>query len=170
MTQRKFARSAPHLAPVLPRTLSPLRESLFLLMFMFTSLSCSVHIRIGAEVLIDNRLNLLYGNKKIGVICNQTSVLPDGTHLVDGLLNAGVQVSTLFSPEHGIRSSTAAGETVENGMDAKTKLPIISLYGKINRPTDRMLKHIDVLVFDIQDVGSRYYTYASTMAGMENLL
>lgn len=136
----------------------------FIVSILFTSLSCSFHIHIGAEVLIADHLDLLYGKRRVGIICNQTSVFPDGTHLVDSLLGLGVNVTTLFGPEHGIRGVAGAGEAVENGRDTKTKLPVYSLYGKINRPTDQMLKSIDLLIFDIQDVGSRFYTYASTMA------
>lgn len=120
-------------------------------------------VRAGAEVLIEKDLFLLAG-KNVGVICNQTSVLPDGTHLVDTLLKLGIHVTALFSPEHGIRGAKPAGENVGNEIDPRAHLPVYSLFGKTQKPTPGMLKNIDVIVFDLQDVGARFYTYASTMA------
>ncbi len=120
-------------------------------------------VRVGAEVLIEKHVVLLAG-KNVGVICNQTSVLPAGPYLVDTLLHLGIHVTTLFSPEHGIRGSVPAGETVGNEIDPKCQLPVYSLFGKTQKPTPDMLKNVDVLVFDLQDVGARFYTYASTMA------
>ena len=120
-------------------------------------------VRIGAEVLIEKNLLLLAG-KKVGVICNQTSVLPVGTHLVDTLLRLGIHVTTLFSPEHGIRGARPAGASVGNEIDPKSHLQVYSLFGNTRKPTPGMVKNVDVFVFDLQDVGARFYTYASTMA------
>ncbi|WP_299780144.1 DUF1343 domain-containing protein [uncultured Formosa sp.] len=111
-------------------------------------------------------LPLLEG-KKIGIVANQTSVIfkadNSHTHLVDSLLQLDVNVTKVFSPEHGFRGTADAGEVVKDGIDAKTKLPIVSLYGSNKKPTAEQLKNIDLLIFDIQDVGARFYTYISTL-------
>ncbi len=104
----------------------------------------------------------LLKNKNVGLVVNQTSMLGK-VHLVDALLNRGVQIKKIFAPEHGFRGIADAGEHVENGVDVKTQLPIISLYGKHKKPTNEDLEDIDVVIFDIQDVGVRFYTYISTM-------
>ena len=106
-------------------------------------------------------LPLLKG-KKVGMIVNQTSVINE-QHLVDILLEKKVNISKIFAPEHGFRGVADAGELVENGKDIKTGLPIISLYGSNKKPSPEMIQDLDVLVFDIQDVGVRFYTYISTM-------
>lgn len=85
------------------------------------------------------------------------------THLVDSLLTLGVQITKVFAPEHGFRGTADAGEIVKDGKDLKTGLPIISLYGKNKKPSPKQLQDIDVLIFDIQDVGARFYTYISTL-------
>ncbi|NNE25645.1 MAG: DUF1343 domain-containing protein [Saprospiraceae bacterium] len=101
-------------------------------------------------------------SKNVGLVVNPTSQI--GTsHLVDSLLKLGVQVSAIFAPEHGFRGRADAGEQVSDGYDNKTGLPIISLYGKNKKPTAEQLRDIDILVFDIQDVGVRFYTYISTL-------
>jgi uncharacterized protein YbbC (DUF1343 family) len=104
----------------------------------------------------------LLENKRIGIIGNQTSMIAS-THLVDSLLNLGVDIVKVFSPEHGFRGKADAGAKVEDGIDIKTGLPIISLYGKNKKPKKEQLKGIDILLFDIQDVGVRFYTYISTL-------
>lgn len=106
-------------------------------------------------------LNLLQG-KRVGMIVNQTSVIGT-THLVDSLLSRGVKITTIFAPEHGFRGDADAGAYVKDAKDVKTGLPIISLYGKNKKPLPAQLQNVDVLVFDIQDVGARFYTYISTM-------
>jgi len=109
----------------------------------------------------------LLENKNIAVTANQTSVLfkndTNYTHLVDSLVSLNIHVKTVFSPEHGFRGKADAGEKVTDGIDAKTGLPIISLYGKNKKPSKEQLKGIDAVVFDIQDVGVRFYTYISTL-------
>lgn len=104
----------------------------------------------------------LLAGKRVGIVANQTSTVGQ-THLVDTLLSLKVQVVKVFSPEHGFRGDAGAGEHIADGKDAKTGLPLISLYGKNKKPTADMLRDVDVLLFDIQDVGARFYTYISTM-------
>ena len=110
-----------------------------------------------------------FKNKKIGIVANQTSVIfkdnKQGTylHLVDSLVKLKVNISKVFSPEHGFRGKADASEHVANGVDTKTGLPIISLYGKNKKPNKAQLEGLDLVVFDIQDVGVRFYTYISTL-------
>jgi len=118
------------------------------------------NIVLGAER-TDTYLSLLEG-KEIGIVGNQTSMIVN-THLVDSLISLGVNVVKVFSPEHGFRGKADAGAKIEDGIDVKTGLPIISLYGKNKKPYPEQLEGIDVLVFDIQDVGARFYTYISTL-------
>lgn len=106
-------------------------------------------------------LPLLKG-KSVGVIANQSSNIKQ-THLVDTLLKLGVNIKKVFCPEHGFRGMVDAGEKVASEKDSKTGLPVISLYGKNKKPTPEQLKGLDVLIFDIQDVGVRFYTYLSTL-------
>jgi uncharacterized protein YbbC (DUF1343 family) len=101
-------------------------------------------------------------NKKVGVVGNQTSMIAN-THLVDSLLSLGIDIVKVFSPEHGFRGIADAGAIIKDGIDSKTGIPIISLYGKNKKPKDEQLQGIDILVFDIQDVGVRFYTYISTL-------
>lgn len=108
---------------------------------------------------------LLQG-KKIAVVANQTSVIfkQDGhTHLVDSLLSLGIDIKKVFAPEHGFRGDVDAGEKVLDGTDGKTGLPLISLYGKNKKPSQAQLADIDMVLFDIQDVGVRFYTYIATL-------
>lgn len=100
--------------------------------------------------------------KKVAVVANNTSYIKK-THLVDSMLSLGVQVVRVFSPEHGFRGDQDAGAKVRNDIDQKTQLPIVSLYGNSKKPSVSSLKNIDVVVFDLQDVGVRFYTYISTL-------
>lgn len=114
----------------------------------------------------------LLKNKAVGVFANQTSMVGN-THLVDTLLKSGIKVVKIFGPEHGFRGTANAGEEVNNDIDKKTGIPVISLYGDHKKPTKHDLEDIDVLLFDIQDVGVRYYTYISSLqyfleAALEN--
>jgi len=104
----------------------------------------------------------LLRNTRVAVVANQTSVIGN-VHLVDTLLASGIQVVKIFAPEHGFRGEAGNGDHVNDGTDKKTKLPIISLYGNHTRPTAEMLADVDVIVFDIQDVGVRFYTFLATM-------
>ena len=101
-------------------------------------------------------------NRRVGVVANHTSLV-DTVHLVDTLLSEGVDIRRIFSPEHGFRGDTEAGANIQSYMDEKTGIPVISLYGPQKKPKAGHLKDIDIVVFDIQDVGVRFYTYISTM-------
>jgi uncharacterized protein YbbC (DUF1343 family) len=101
--------------------------------------------------------------KKLALVVNQTSTIKE-MHLVDTLVQSGMTVSKIFAPEHGFRGTADAGERVKNGKDDKTGIPLISLYGKRKKPYQEDLADIDMVVFDIQDVGARFYTYISTMS------
>lgn len=118
----------------------------------------------------------LLKNKRVGIVANQTSVIfktnvtsqetssnDNYIHLVDSLLQHKVDIKKVFAPEHGFRGKADAGEVVKDGMDTKTNLPIVSLYGKNKKPSPEQLANIDVVVFDIQDVGARFYTYISSL-------
>lgn len=99
---------------------------------------------------------------RVGVVANQTSIIGN-THLVDSLVASGIDVRKIFTPEHGFRGGADAGAKVNNSRDEKTGVNIVSLYGKTKKPTPEMLSDIDVMLFDLQDVGVRFYTYISTM-------
>src|SRR5690606_6928476 len=103
-------------------------------------------------------------DKKVAVVANQTSFVPSkNMHLVDFLLSKKIGVIKVFAPEHGFRGAIQAGEQIKDGIDVKTGLPLISLYGKNKKPTPEQLKGVDFVIFDIQDVGARLYTYISTL-------
>lgn len=102
------------------------------------------------------------GQRRVGVVVNHTSRSGD-EHLVDRLQASGVTVVRVFAPEHGFRGEASDGEVVRDAVDTRTGLPIVSLYGKSKRPTRAMLDSVELLVFDIQDVGARFYTYISTL-------
>lgn len=121
-------------------------------------------VRPGVEVLLDGDAAALRG-KRVGLITNHTGRLRDGRSIIDALAADGrFELVALFAPEHGIRGTAEGGVTIHTERDRKTGLPIHSLYGRTNRPTKEMLAGLDVLVFDIQDIGARYYTYPWTMA------
>ena len=117
---------------------------------------------VSAAMQMDDYLPLLNG-KRIGVVANQTSLVGQ-THLVDTLLSLDVDVKKIYTPEHGFRGTADAGAKVNSGKDEKTGLPIVSLYGKNKKPSPEMLQGIDLILFDLQDVGVRFYTYISTMS------
>ncbi len=121
-----------------------------------------IDVRTGAAVLVDAGFGPLHG-RRVGLIAHQNSTV-DGVHLAD-LLDADprVELAALFGPEHGIRGVADAGELVGDETDPATGAPIFSLYGDTRTPTTEMLEGVDVLVYDLQDVGTRYYTYISTM-------
>lgn len=111
----------------------------------------------------------LLNNKRIAVVANQTSVIfkneqqTQYTHIIDSLLSLGINIKKVFAPEHGFRGTADAGELIKDGIDTKTGLPIISLYGNNKKPTKKQLENIDLVIFDIQDVGARFYTYISSL-------
>lgn len=117
-------------------------------------------VEIGAARL-DQYLPALAG-KTVGVIVNHTSLVGD-RHLVDILLENGINIRSIFAPEHGFRGTADAGQHLEDGKDPETGLPVVSLYGKNRKPQQSQLEGLDWMIFDIQDVGARFYTYISTM-------
>jgi uncharacterized protein YbbC (DUF1343 family) len=123
----------------------------------------SDRLLLGSEVMLRDHLPALRG-KRLALVANHTSRLPDGPHLVDTLLALGLDLKQVFAPEHGFRGTADAGETVKSGVDERTGLPVISLYGKNKKPRPAQLKDLDIILFDIQDVGTRFYTYISTMS------
>ena len=117
----------------------------------------------GLDVLLTEHLDLIRG-KRVGIVTNYTAVTRYGTSIVDTISSIpGVHVTALFGPEHGIRGNRSAGAYVESYVDSLTGIRVYSLYGKTRKPTPAMLDSVDVLLFDIQDIGARFYTYISTM-------
>lgn len=154
------------------------------LLFVMIVLSCgnsSPYQNKAPLTVAANQLELylpLLKNKRVGIVANQTSVIfkngsglglngglikNDNTHLVDSLIKLDVSVVKVFAPEHGYRGRADAGEYVKGGVDLKTGLPIVSLYGENRKPNPNVLEDLDVVVFDIQDVGTRFYTFVSTL-------
>lgn len=119
-------------------------------------------VRTGLDILAHEQLHLLT-NKRVGLVSMPAAVLPDLTSALDALLNVNVNVAALFGPEHGFGGSALDGAKVDHSTDPRTGLPIFSLYGKTHEPDAEMLEHVDALVFDMQDVGVRFYTYLSTL-------
>jgi uncharacterized protein YbbC (DUF1343 family) len=110
---------------------------------------------------VDSLSQTLLG-KNVAVVSNHTGMIGD-THLVDTLLSLGINVKCVMSPEHGFRGDTPDGDNIKDSIDDETGLPIFSVYGKTKKPTPEMLKGVDIILFDIQDVGARFYTYLSTL-------
>lgn len=135
---------------------------LTLLFFITASMNARERVITGAEQMKEY-LPLLKG-KRVAMVVNHTSVVgPDLTCLLDTLLKVNVDIVKVFAPEHGFRGNADAGETIKDGKDSRTGVPIISLYGNNKKPTKAQLQNVDVILFDIQDVGARFYTYISTM-------
>lgn len=124
------------------------------------SLNTSEKIKVGAEDMT-KYLPLLQG-KKVGLVVNHTSLV-SGTHLLDTLLSRNINVTVIFAPEHGFRGTADAGAHIDNSKDAKTGISIVSLHGDNRKPTVKQMTDVDILLFDIQDVGVRFYTYISTL-------
>ncbi len=135
---------------------------------LFVMASCATapkEIQVGA-LSFDEYLPLLEG-KRVSILSNQTGMVSSTTHLLDTLLDMGVNVVSIMSPEHGFRGVADAGEHVSSSIDEATGIPIRSLYESgVNRPSDESMAEFDVMVFDLQDVGVRFYTYNATMARM----
>lgn len=121
-----------------------------------------VTVMPGIENLFAKYVNELQG-KNVAVVVNHTALDKDGVHLIDRLVDAGIQVKAIFGPEHGYRGDSADGQQIKDGVDPVSGAHVYSLYGRTRKPTDKMLKDVDVLIYDIQDVGVRFYTYISTM-------
>ena len=117
-------------------------------------------LRTGAEN--TNAYLALLEGKRVGILTNHTALI-EGTHLVDSLLSLGVDIRMIFAPEHGFRGDEDAGTRLDHQTDPKTGIPIISVYGSVFIPADSLMRQIDVAVYDIQDVGLRFYTYLSSM-------
>jgi len=120
-------------------------------------------VRPGLEVLLSDSLHLVSG-RRVGLVTNHTGIDSEGVHAIDRIFtHPEVDLVALFAPEHGIRGAAEAGVLIDAEIDARTGLPVHSLYGATRKPTPEMLEGIDVLLFDIQDIGTRYYTYVYTM-------
>lgn len=134
------------------------------LFFLSGILSCdaqkSTRVLTGADQLTELIPKLK--NKKVGLVVNHTSLIGK-THLADTLKSLGIKVVRIFGPEHGFRGTAADGEYVNDSIDAKTGISVVSLYGKNRKPTVKQFSDLDVVIFDIQDVGMRFYTYIGTM-------
>jgi len=157
----------------------PFKNTYFFLfsILFYSFISCGQVKKSNNQVVLDKEIltgaqqtNLyvpLLKNKNIAIVANQTSVIFKNNstyiHLVDSLLKMKVDVKKVFSPEHGFRGKADASEKIADGVDAKTGIPIVSLYGKNRKPTSEQLEGIDMVVFDIQDVGVRFYTFISTL-------
>lgn len=133
--------------------------SITLFLFCF-NVSFSQNIKLGAER-VEEYLHCFEG-KKVGIVANQTSVIGN-THLVDSLISLGVNLRAIYCPEHGFRGEAEAGAKINSSIDEKTNLPIISLYGNNKKPKKEEFVQNDIIVFDLQDVGTRFYTYISTL-------
>lgn len=127
---------------------------------MLSTLMTFAQVKTGAEQLSLYLPDLK--DKNIGIVANQTSQI-NGTSLIDTLLHYNISIQSIFSPEHGFRGTADAGESVKNGKDTKTGISVISLYGNNRKPQANQLKGIDLMIFDLQDVGARFYTYISTL-------
>lgn len=144
-----------------------MRIALIFILFLllnpaFSQFQASLPILPGAYQTAEY-LPLLKG-KRVGLFANQTSVI-NNKHLLDTLHERGINITKVFAPEHGFRGSTDAGEKVDNNIDKATGISIVSLYGKKTKPNGIDLKDIDILLFDIQDVGVRFYTFISSLQG-----
>lgn len=143
---------------------------LFIIILTFIFLSCSGFesspenkVHTGADELLFSGINNLK-NLNLGIITNHSAILSNGKHLIDTLIKIdNIKIKTIFSPEHGFRGNIPDGVTIGKSIDSATGIPVISLYGKVRKPTPEMLEGIDVLIFDIQDIGARFYTYISTL-------
>jgi len=139
-----------------------LMKKLFIILILQVLLLAQV--KTGIDILKENNFAEIKG-KKVGLITNPTGVDKDLNSTIDILFQApNVKLVALFAPEHGVRGDYYAGDNVENTIDPKTNLPVYSLHGKFKKPTKEMLNDIDALIYDIQDIGCRSYTYISTMA------
>ncbi|MDR0430542.1 MAG: DUF1343 domain-containing protein [Tannerellaceae bacterium] len=144
-----------------------MRTIILLLTWIFLTVTAGWSQQNPSLVLGAERMDVVVGmlkGKQVGLVVNQTSILEKTkAHLLDTLLAEGIAVKKVFAPEHGFRGTADAGEEIKDSRDKKTGIPIVSIYGKNHKPTAAQLKGLDVVVFDIQDVGARFYTYISTM-------
>ena len=140
--------------------MAKIKQIIFIFILLYNFSIYGENLIVGAE---RTQLYLpLLENKNVAIVGNHTSLIKQ-THLVDSLLKHNINIVKVFSPEHGFRGKRDAGEKINNEIDKKTGIGIISLYGKNKKPKKSQLKNIDIIIFDIQDVGARFYTYISTM-------
>ena len=140
--------------------MAKIKQIICIILLLITLSVNAQDLQLGAE-----RTSLylpILKEKNIAIVGNQTSMI-NNTHLVDSLINLNINIVKIFTPEHGFRGSGDAGEIINNELDEKTGLPIISIYGKNKKPSVKQLEGIDIIVFDIQDVGVRFYTYISSL-------
>ena len=144
-------------------------KRLFLLIFVTIGFACKSQtfidvndgpIKVGA-VQTQNYFPLLTG-KNVALCVNHTAMIGD-VHLLDTLIGSGIKVTKVFAPEHGFRGDAEAGKTISNSTDAKTGVSVVSIYGQNKKPTKEQLQGVDIIIFDIQDVGARFFTYISTL-------
>jgi len=140
--------------------MAKIKQNIFFLIFIVSFGLNGQELKLGINNL--DAIILETKNKNIAVVGNQTSVIQN-THLVDTLLELGIKVKLVFSPEHGFRGVEDAGAHINNEIDQRTGLQIFSLHGENKKPSINQLKNIDIIIFDIQDVGARFYTYISTL-------
>jgi len=159
------------LVPVMPHSTRPLSLLIFILLFLSSCFSFGQgspdqidRVRVGAEIFMDSRLDEVAG-LRLGLVMNPTARIGE-RHVLDLLLKTEARVSALFAPEHGFRGEAGAGDKIEDGVDQESGLPVYSLYGENRKPTQAMLEEIDLLIFDMQDVGARFYTYIATLGGV----
>tara|TARA_S200000501_G_scaffold374612_1_gene424585 strand:+ start:150 stop:1289 length:1140 start_codon:yes stop_codon:yes gene_type:complete len=140
--------------------MTKVKQIIFLNLVLITLTINAQNLKLGAER--TKAYIPLISNKNIAIVGNQTTMI-NNTHLVDTLLSLGIKVNKVFAPEHGFRGDSDAGANIKDTIDVKTGIPIISIYGKNKKPNSEHLKEIDIIIFDIQDVGARFYTYISTL-------
>jgi uncharacterized protein YbbC (DUF1343 family) len=134
----------------------------FLFLLVFTSNKIDAQKTIFPGAYQTSEYFPLLKNKRVGLFTNQTAIVGNA-HLMDTLLKAGIHIQKVFTPEHGLRGTADAGEKVNDALDEKTGIPIVSLYGKKNAPAKEDLEDVDILLFDVQDVGTRFYTYINSL-------
>ena len=140
--------------------MAKIRQNIIIVFYLFSFGINAQNLTLGAD-----RINEILEhtvNKNIAIVANQTSIV-NNVHIVDTLISLNQKIVCVFAPEHGFRGIEDAGATISNEIDFKTGLPIISLYGKNKKPSKKQLNGIDLIIFDIQDVGARFYTYISTL-------
>jgi uncharacterized protein YbbC (DUF1343 family) len=141
-----------------------IRPRLLFLILCLAAATLIGQVKTGADLLFEKHFKLIEG-KRVGLVTNHSALLLNGEHLADALNeDKRTKLVVLFGPEHGVRGDAPAGAQIDNDVDKKTGVRVYSLYGKINKPTPEMLKDVDVLIYDIQDVGVRFYTYISTLS------
>jgi len=152
---------------ILFNTIMKLSITILLLFFSASVLSCGQSLQdeqilFGSDVLVKEKLHILDG-ERVGIVSNKNSLLMNGVHLIDTLLSLGINVTALYSLEHGFSQAFVDGELIESPEEEIKNIPLHSLYGKTKKPTEEMLANVDIIIFDVQDVGARFYTYISSM-------